>query len=322
MERKRGEKVVALASVGVLAMGTTSCKAEGPVRGAAIDISVASHHACRIKPGGSIDCWGEDEFATLEPPAGKFVEVDTSRDRGCARREDGPVACWGRGYDGVGHLEGPFETISVGEPESCGLGRDGRLVCWEGTETEERPGAFTAVSAAEYYACAIDRQKRIDCWKTGSHGRAQGHPEASMEHLNRAVGSEEGFIAVATGFGTTCGLSEAGALHCHGPVRDVPEGDFVDLGVGGEMVCAVESEGGFECSKRPMPDHVYMEAKPGAKTLEEVLSDSRDDLAEKYGPFDRVVVGGQIRCLLDGDERFMCVGAKAGGESAPRPGWF
>ena len=58
-------------------------------------IATASTHACGIRTGGELACWGEDSAGKASPPAGAFTDLDLAFSYGCATGADGALACWG-----------------------------------------------------------------------------------------------------------------------------------------------------------------------------------------------------------------------------------
>ena len=62
-----------------------------------IAISSGANHVCAIATGGSIMCWGNDDYGQVSdrPTSGNFTEISSGDNHTCALRDDGAVVCWG-----------------------------------------------------------------------------------------------------------------------------------------------------------------------------------------------------------------------------------
>lgn len=66
------------------------------------DVSVASSHACAVRPNGRVVCWGANHFGQSSPPAGTFTQVGAGFAHTCGLDSDGGIVCWGsEGADSV-----------------------------------------------------------------------------------------------------------------------------------------------------------------------------------------------------------------------------
>ena len=165
-------------------------------------ISAGEQHTCGLRPDGQAVCWGKINYhgVRTEPPAGEYRTISAGDDSTCGVMADGLVQCWGDGligtkgeyiaYDpgrmnacgvtGNGlavcqdvfwgthaaypHL-GALTDVSVGS-HSCGLRRDGTLICWDGRVDTITPpgGTFSLVSVGNGYACALGTNGAVVCW--------------------------------------------------------------------------------------------------------------------------------------------------------------
>ena len=62
-----------------------------------IAISSGANHVCAIATGGSIMCWGNDDYGQVSerPTSGSFTQISSGDNHTCALRDDGAVICWG-----------------------------------------------------------------------------------------------------------------------------------------------------------------------------------------------------------------------------------
>ena len=62
-----------------------------------IAISSGANHVCAIATGGSIMCWGSDDYGQVSerPTSGRFIEISSGDNHTCGLRDDGAVICWG-----------------------------------------------------------------------------------------------------------------------------------------------------------------------------------------------------------------------------------
>ena len=152
-------------------------------------ISVAGEHACGVKTGGAIVCWGhwDDDYpVSALAPDGEFQSISIGEFHACAVRADGAVACWGN--DDAGQATPPageFRSVSVGQNHSCGVKTDGTVACWgsnistysfalipdpnttyETYRGQATPpeGTFRAVSAGQWHTCGIRTDGSATCW--------------------------------------------------------------------------------------------------------------------------------------------------------------
>lgn len=177
----------------------------------AIGITVGSHHACAIREGRTVVCWGDntngllgtsdavssvtslvtvegiDEVSSLSAAVGFTCAVSS-----------GQVYCWGEGYgapDGLSSqpslVRGSSDAVdvSVGEAFACLLTATGGVKCWgsnrfrelgvpelyEASHSEpvtvDLGEAATKVSAGKDHACAVLTSGRVLCWGQNELGQ-------------------------------------------------------------------------------------------------------------------------------------------------------
>ncbi len=204
-------------------------------------ISAGDDHTCGLRTGGEVACWGADNRGQSDAPSGVFVEVSAVGDSTCAVRSDATPVCWG---DIAGLVPPPGEFTSVvaaghrGRP--CGVRSDDSVVCWgyeDGLYDAPRwLGPLEAASVDARRGCGIETGGALVCWVHNTKART-------------VVGSGEfEFSAFGGGPVGTCALDVAGAVHCWGYYLDEPpDGEFVDVAVGGGHACAIAGDGTVKC---------------------------------------------------------------------------
>ena len=141
--------------------GVDSGTPGGPALTGVTDISVSYTHACAVRSGGELVCWGSntcgelgltlpsDASRTTRPVvvlASDVLDVEAGRDFTCALRGGGEVWCWGWNVNGmlgdgttddhrtplpVTGITGATDVI-VGEDTSCAIMPGGGVKCWGG----------------------------------------------------------------------------------------------------------------------------------------------------------------------------------------------
>lgn len=173
----------------------------------------------------------------------------------------------------------PDPEVAVGELHSCGLGFDGRAVCW-GVDEDGRGGArgsgYLMIRAAADHTCALTASGDIECWGRDQHGEApalatgpfrtfdtnEAHTCAvaaggrircwgQVDDIVRKAPQEPGFAAVSVGLEHACALDTSGGISCWGGDTEgstrPPDGRFVSLSAGGWHTCGLRKGGRIAC---------------------------------------------------------------------------
>ena len=199
-------RVVRLAAMalGLVSIGTGRAHAEA----SSPDLAVGYSHACAIKGGGTLWCWGANDSGqvgdgttttrTAAVPVsslgGGVAEVASGDDFSCARKLDGTLWCWGNnasGQLGDGTTFDSLLPIPVGAL---------------GTSVGE-------VSLGDTFACARKTDGTLWCWGAGFLGDGSGAGSLTPIPVT-ALGS--GVAEVATGNGAACARKGDGTLWCWG----------------------------------------------------------------------------------------------------------
>ncbi len=223
----------------------------------AVQISLGEHHACALRRGGTVRCWGlggdgqlgtiVDRRATATDIAGlnQVVQLASGANHVCARRSSGAVMCWGRNTEG-----------------QLGDGVSGSKV--KPVAVQGLADADDLVAGANH-VCAARRASGVVCWGSNTHGQlgdgktgvfAQRTPVA-VQGLSRpagvALGKDHSCARSADGRGVCWGQNNAGQLGDGSTaVRSRPTAvarlnDIADLALGAAHTCALQRTGNVTC---------------------------------------------------------------------------
>lgn len=139
----------------------------------ATQISVGTSHACVLRAGGVLSCWGDNSFGQLgdgtfdsaETPIpvglGPVLAVSVGESATCALTEAG-VYCWGRVLHGqLGDGGQPHEACATNE------------TCSPSPVVVQELTSPASISAGRNGACAVDGDSRVRCW--GWPSAVDGH---------------------------------------------------------------------------------------------------------------------------------------------------
>ena len=239
-------------------------------------IGLGREHACAVRGGGSVWCWGRNQsgqlgngtteqsaaavqvIATDGTPLAGMVEVDAGYNHSCARTASGEVYCWGA--NGNGSLgDGTTASRSQAAPV---------LVAAMGAPFT---GALE-LHVGGGHACVRKLGDELWCWGKNNDGTIG---DGTNEH--RLVPVQSGTArAIATSLWSTCRVAADSTIACHGWNRgaafsigaeegfqqganylsptqalDVPGGNPVTGAVAvamGSGLCAIMSDTSVRCS--------------------------------------------------------------------------
>ena len=165
-------------SCGIKMNGTAHCWSAGGSYeiehgGSFETISVGHWHICAVRVGGTVACWGENNYGQATPPDGTFTSVSAGDLQTCGVRTDGTLACWGANWHGRSTPpEGKFQSVSTLWDHSCGLRTDGTAKCWGHDivgQSTPPDGTFRSVGAGGWYSCGHKFDYTLVCWGDNSH---------------------------------------------------------------------------------------------------------------------------------------------------------
>lgn len=240
---------------------------EGPGKAAVLpgiadakQISVGSTHACVLRAGGVLSCWGDNTFGQLgngtfestETPVpvslGPVLAVSAGDSATCALTKDG-VHCWGRADPGqLGDGSAPHELCAAASVMCSPL-----PVLVQGLSNPQR------ISVARGGACALNGDSRVRCWGLPSAVESYGMSPIAIEIPGvldaTAVyaGDGRGFAIRPGGGLRSWGDNQSGALgdgvlKPHKVPVDVVSLDGVIRVTGGDShACALRENGDVLC---------------------------------------------------------------------------
>ncbi|OGT94909.1 MAG: hypothetical protein A2083_07335 [Gemmatimonadetes bacterium GWC2_71_9] len=191
-------------------------------------------------------------FVLGEPPsrpppgsAGRWLSVAAGASHACALAADSTAHCWGvNGVEGrlgdgttdsSGSYPAPvagghrFRSLSTTADHTCGVVRDGRVVCWGdntgfklGDQTDSSrtrpvhagPHPFAMVDAGARYTCAAHQIGTLYCWGTDSIGLLAIGRVRSRYPI--PVTQNRRIPAVSTGYDYSCALDADSVAWCWG----------------------------------------------------------------------------------------------------------
>jgi alpha-tubulin suppressor-like RCC1 family protein len=205
-------------SAGQLGNGTTT-DARTPVDVTGLTAGVAAivaggGHTCALTTGGSVKCWGSNEW-------GQIGNGSWS--------EDGVVTP----EDVTGLAAGVF-AIAAGAYHTCALTTGGGAKCWGlnvngqlgngmRTDSELTPVDVTgltagvaAIVAGFGHTCALTTSGGVKCWGSNSSGQLGNGTTTDARTPVDATGLTAGAAAITAGDDHTCALTTNGGVKCWG----------------------------------------------------------------------------------------------------------
>lgn len=241
----------------------------------AISLSAGDKHACALREGGTISCWGNNESGQLgngETESSDFTETNTGSPT--------PVQ-----VQGIADAS----SVTAGGAHSCSLHETGRISCWgrngqgelgngpSSNSADQVPGITdaTAIATGIDHTCALHENGQVSCWGRNLSGQlGKGSISQSAEILQPGrVESIIDAIAITAGQAHTCALHQSGAISCWGwnslgqlgngqsgdiwdantdadstiPVQVRGIADAVEVKAGNNHTCALRAGGAISC---------------------------------------------------------------------------
>ncbi len=220
-------------------------------------ISAGSGHACMIKEGGTVSCWGHNDAGQLgdrtltdfSAPVDvvgltSVVGIAAGGSHTCALLSDGTARCWGAGASGQ-------------------LGNNGTVTKQLVPVVVSGLTGAVSVAAGGAHTCALLGDGSVRCW--GSNGAGQlGDNTSSNRLVPVVVSGLSGAVAITAGNQHTCALLATGAARCWGfnatgqlgdgttvprrtPVLVADLDRAIAITAGGGHTCALRADGTGRC---------------------------------------------------------------------------
>lgn len=178
-------------------------------------IAAGDYHACEVRSGGELYCWGYNGAGVLGSSTGAtiatatriggtatYISVTSGFEFSCAIDDSastGNLYCWG--YNSNGQLGiATSDTTNRTSPTQVGGGKQ-----------------WTQVSAAQggYHACGITTAGELYCWGANSNGQL-GDGTTNQHEAPNQVGSATDWVSVSVGNDFTCGIRNTNVAYCWG----------------------------------------------------------------------------------------------------------
>ncbi len=188
------------------------------------------------------------------PPATGFVDLDVGWSHACALRVGGQIVCWGTtDNNGRPHparspsTPGPFVDVTAGRNGSCGVRADGTALCFDvdqhGFGIPKESISDTGVAAISHYSGGT--------WLLRADGTVGGADEYSGT-LPTGLASERFQYVHAGGYQSACGLTTANRALCWtgrdgGGFFETPTDEFKALSYGGMHACGIKMDDTLYC---------------------------------------------------------------------------
>ena len=215
-------------------------------------------HSCALREGGTISCWGSNEYGELGDGTRDDslvpVQVTNITDataiaagqfHSCALREGGDISCWG--INGWGELGDGTEDVSLVPVQVANI-----------TDA-------TAIAAGSRHSCALHQGGTISCWGWNYYGQLGDGTEDDVSLVPVQVANIADATAIATGGAHSCALREGGTISCWGnngsgqlgdgtegfsrrvPVQVANIADATAIAAGDSHSCALREGGTISC---------------------------------------------------------------------------
>ncbi|HEX7118348.1 MAG TPA: hypothetical protein VF212_06145 [Longimicrobiales bacterium] len=213
-------------------------------------LSLGSSHTCGKSTAGSWYCWGAANYGDVTGPTAPrpislptgedFVSVEADDRFSCGVAASGDAYCWGfAGYEGRlgdGTYEDRFTPTRVLAPDgvrfrrlsrgfahTCGITVSDALYCW-GWSIGPTPAEFTVpdspalaeVGGGLAYMCASSAAGTIYCWGDNMFGQL-GNGSVEPNHAPMPIAEPNGqYVQLAVGGEHGCGLTADAMVYCWG----------------------------------------------------------------------------------------------------------
>jgi alpha-tubulin suppressor-like RCC1 family protein len=202
-------------------------------------IATGSYFTCALLKGGTVSCWGDNQYGELGNPTGigtynptatptpvaalsGVAQIAAGGDHTCALMTDGTVTCWG--WNDHGEL-GNTTNVETDNGNPSPTGVDLSAFTQNGVHV-------TQITAGVDHTCALLSDSTVACWGNNYYGEL-GNPnntEINQTSISNptpaAVVGLNGVNRVTAGQYNTCAVMTDGTIRCWG------QNNFGELGNG------------------------------------------------------------------------------------------
>ena len=304
-------------------------------------------HACALRSGGSISCWGDNEDGQLgnsqtaqsHTPLevegiSDAVSVSTGLFHTCVVHQSGSISCWG--LNSIGQL-GNGRTDDSGSSEVPVRGTAGHeSASLRSVQLSQFTNVIgitdaSSVAAGGGHTCALHQNGIVSCWGNNESGqlgndrsRLNWNAWAQFSAVPVQVEGIADAIAVDSGAGFSCALHETGSVSCWG------DNEFGGLG-NGQMeddspvpvpvegindATAIATGGNHACAIHQngavscWGDNSLHQRGTNQTTLSSAIPVSVSGISDAAA----VSAGGSHTCILHQDGTITCMGVNLLGE--------
>jgi RHS repeat-associated protein len=183
--------------------------------GPAVSVTAGSAHACVMLLGGSVSCWGRNDFGQtgggvysasvpLASPVvlpGPAIGLSAGAHHTCALIDGGDVVCWGS--DSAGQLGDGTASAGTNAP----------------TQPLALPSPTTGIELGSLHSCALVADGDISCWGADTSGQdGDGTPLANLDEPSDPIGIPQRESGESLGLGDShsCAVYVGGEITCWG----------------------------------------------------------------------------------------------------------
>ena len=197
----------------------------------AVEIELGANHTCAILEGGSVQCWGLNNYGQLgvndttdrsSPANVTFAEgrsamaIELGSQHSCALLDDNSLVCWGSNNDG---------QLGAVTSTTCRISNRNRQCSQDPHVVDLGQNTVTAMDVGHQHTCAVLDDNSLKCWGNNSYGQlGKGDSLGTETPTNVNLGTDTA-LAVATGEWHTCAILDDNSVKCWGYNVDGRLGD-------------------------------------------------------------------------------------------------